>query len=179
MSKLRRSSVRTDRGGHGHHAPSHGRVLTPRRAASILLFAWVLAGCNQASPSTAPPEPSASSQPVAGNGWTLLRTVSPTLVFEGVAVAPLGADQYLVSLTVSGAGSGGCASPTFTGFQAVGTTLVAQFTRSPAPETCAVISAVTFYVALDRLTLQRGVDRIGTNQPCEGVRCTAPIPADR
>ena len=97
-------------------------------------------------------------------------------MFEGVAVAPLGADQYLVAVTVSGAGVGGCASPSLAGFQTAGKTLVAQITRTPASENCAVTSAVTFYVALDRLLVPDTVVRIATDQPCEGTRCAAPIP---
>lgn len=88
----------------------------------------------------------------------------------------MGADQYLAAITVSGAGVGGCASPTLVGFQTAGTTLVAQITRTPASDSCAVTSAVTFYVALDRLLVPDTVVRIVTNQPCEGTRCAAPIP---
>jgi hypothetical protein len=88
----------------------------------------------------------------------------------------LGADQYLVSVTVSGAGVDGCDSPTFVGFQTSGTTLVAQVTRSPSSESCAITTAVTFYVALDRLVVPDTVVRVAIGEPCEGSGCTAPIP---
>jgi hypothetical protein len=88
---------------------------------AILLLAGALCGCSQPSP-----EVTQSPQPVAGSGWTLLRAVSPTPVIEGIAIAPFGADQYVVSITVRGAGADGCGAPVFTGFEPSGTTLVAR-----------------------------------------------------
>lgn len=145
------------------------------RVAGILLIATVLSGCGETATPTPSPEGS-SSQPAGDAGWTLLRTVSPTLVTEGIAVAAFGADQYLVSVTVSGAGADGCASPTLVGFQPSGTTLVAQITRSPTSDSCAVTSAVTYYVALDRVLLPNSIVRIAIGEPCEGTGCAAPIP---
>jgi hypothetical protein len=145
------------------------------RALPILLLAWVLSACGQTTPSPTP-APSGPVQPVTGTGWTLLRAVSPTPVNEGIGIAPLGADQYLVSITVPGGGVDGCAAPTFVGFDAVGTTLVARIVRSPTSDSCAVDSAVTYYVAVDRAIVPGTVDRVAMNEPCEGPACTAAVP---
>jgi len=106
----------------------------------------------------------------------LLRTVSPTPVIEGVAIAPLGRDQYVVSVTVAGAGTGGCDAPVFTGFVPSGTTLVAQIARGPMTDNCAIVSSVTFYVALDRLVVPDTAVRVVVGDPCEGPNCSDPIP---
>src|SRR4051812_15938680 len=156
-------------------------MLRLRHASSTLLLAGLLAGCGQQAPTpmpTATSEAVDASPPVAGAGWTLVRTVTPTPNNEGVAIAPLGPDQVLVSLTVRGPGADGCGTPSFVGFQQAGSILNARIVRSPASDGCAVTSAVTFYVAVDRLTLRPGiaVDRIGVGENCEGPTCTAEIP---
>ncbi len=144
-------------------------------APSILLLASVLSGCSQPTP-TPTPEATESPQLVAGSGWTLLRTVSPTPIIEGIAIAPLGADQYVVSVTVRGGGADGCGAPVFTGFQPSGATLLAQIVRSPASDSCAVASAITFYVALDRVVVPDTVVRVAIGDNCEGSTCTAQVP---
>ena len=135
-------------------------------ATSILLLAGVLSGCSQRT----------QTPNAAGSGWTVLRVVSPTPVVEGIGIAPLGSDQFLVSVTVRGGGVDGCAAPTFTGFEPVGSTLVARIVRSPASDTCAVTSAITFYVALDRVILPDTVEQIAIGDNCEDPACRAPVP---
>jgi hypothetical protein len=156
-------------------------MLRLRHASSTLLLAGLLAGCGQQTPTptpTATPEATNPSPPVAGAGWTLVRTVTPTPNNEGVAVAPLGRDQVLVSITVRGPGADGCGTPSFVGFQQAGSILNAKIVRSPTSDSCATTSAVTFYIAVDRKILQPGVavDRIGVGENCEGPTCTAEIP---
>ena len=141
--------------------------------ASILL-ACMLSGCTQPAP-TPTPEATESPQPVAGNGWTLLRTVSPAPINEGIAIAPFGQDQYVVSVTVRGGGADGCAAPTFVGFAPRGPALVVLIVRSPASDACAVTSAITYYVAIDRAIVTDTVSRVMVDE-CDGPGCSAPIP---
>ena len=139
-----------------------------RYALAVLASCMVLAGCS--------PEAARPTQPTGGTGWTLLRAVSPTLVFEGIAAAPLGADQYLISVTVPAGGAGDCGFPTLAGFQQSDATLVAQITRSPMSSICAVVSAITFYVALDRIVIPNAVTHVAISEPCETGGCRAALP---
>jgi hypothetical protein len=108
----------------------------------------------------------------------LIRTVTPATVDEGLAIAPLGSEQWVLSITVTGGGSDGCDTPTLVGFQPSGPTLVAEIARSPtSPNTiCAVTSAVTFYVALDRSVVTPAILQIGLTSNCSNAACSVPVP---
>jgi hypothetical protein len=72
----------------------------------------------------------------------------PSQATDGVAIAPRGRDQLLVSLAVP-AGGTGCGTPTFMGFDTAGNTTLAKIARSPWDASCAYISSTTYDVALD------------------------------
>jgi hypothetical protein len=144
--------------------------------AAVAVLALVVATCDSApSPTTSP-----STTPTSGQGWTLLKTRLGDPVQEGVAVAPLGRDSYLVAITVPAGGADGCGTPTFTGFEQSTSTLVGEIVRSPLGEgICAVTSTTTFYVEVDRLSLPNGVNAIGVSD-CTDPDCVlppAPIPS--
>jgi hypothetical protein len=153
------------------------RVLTAvaDRVACLLLASAVCA-CSALSPSPSP-DATGSGPPVAGNEWTLLRTVSPSVEEEGLAIAPLGRDQYVLSITVRAGGSDGCNTPALAGFDRSRTTLVAQIVRSPvSPNSiCATVSNVTFYVALNRVVSAEGIDQVALNDSCQSAPCPPPI----
>jgi hypothetical protein len=144
-------------------------------ALPVWLLACVLIGCNSASATPAAPA-SQSAQPLAGPGWTLLRTASQTPNIEGIAITPLGADQYLVSVTVRGPGADGCGTPVFTGFEPSGSTLVAEIARSPMNDTCATASSITFYVAVNRAIVPDNIVRVAVGDHCEGPTCVDEVP---
>jgi hypothetical protein len=108
----------------------------------------------------------------------LLRTVTPTAVDEGLAMAPLGPEQWVLSITVSGGGADGCNTPTLVGFRPSATTLVAEIERSPvSPDTiCATASAVTFYVALDRGIVTAAIRQVALTDNCSSSTCSVPVP---
>jgi hypothetical protein len=124
------------------------------------------------------PEATQSGPPVGGKGWTLLRTVRPAAVDEGLAIAPLGPEQYVLSITVRDGGSDGCNKPTLVGFQPSGTTLVAQIERSPesANAICATASAVTFYVGLDRGIVTPAIVQVALTDNCVNSVCSVLVP---
>jgi hypothetical protein len=148
--------------------------MKPRSAslAAVAVLALAVATC-----SSAPPPSIAST---SGQGWTLLKTRLGGPVQEGVAVALLGPDSYLVAITVPAGGADGCGTPTFTGFEQSASTLVGEIVRSPLGEgVCAVISTTTFYLEMDRLSLPNGVNSIGVSD-CTDPDCVlppAPIPS--
>jgi hypothetical protein len=139
--------------------------------AAIALIGSALAAC-------ATPQPSVAPSP--GQGWVLVQTRQGGPVREGVSVASFGPDAYLVAITVPAGGADGCGTPSFSGFEQSGTTLLGEITRSPLGSgTCAVISTTTFFVALDRLSLPNGVTSIGVSD-CKDLDCVlrpAPIPS--
>jgi hypothetical protein len=141
-----------------------------------VLLASAVCACSAPSP-TPHPEATQSGPPVGGNEWTLLRSVSPSVEEEGLAIAPLGPDQYVLSITVRAGGSDGCNTPALAGFERSRTTLVAQIVRSPvSPNSiCATTSDVTFYVALNRVVSAEGVDQVALNDSCQSAPCPAPI----
>lgn len=128
-----------------------------------------------------PPSSTPSGPPVGGNEWTLLRTVSPSVQEEGLAIAPLGRGQYVLSLTVRAGGSDGCDTPALAGFERSRTTLVAQIVRSPvSPNSiCAITSDVTFYVALNRVVIAEGIDQVALNDSCQSSPCAPHVSAPK
>lgn len=145
-------------------------------APSILLLASVVWACSAASP-TPFPEATPSGPPVGGREWTLLRTVSPSVQEVGLAIAPLGPDQYVLSITVQAGGSDGCNAPTLAGFERSRTTLVAEIVRSPtSPNSfCATASDVTFYVALNRVFTSAGIAQVEVSDNCQSAPCPTPV----
>jgi hypothetical protein len=107
----------------------------------------------------------------------LVRTVSPSVEEEGLAIAALSRDQYVLSITVVGGGTDGCSTPTLTGFHPSGATLVADIARSPvAPNSiCAINSTVTFYVVLDRGIVWARVAQVALSDSCQSAPCPPPI----
>lgn len=147
---------------------------------AIGLLALPLSGCGTAQPTpsaTDPPTATDSGPPVGGPGWTLLRTVKPAVLDEGLATAALGPGQFVLSITVPGGGSDGCRTPTLAGFQPSGTVLAAVIERTPiAPNSvCATASAVTFYVALDRSIVTPAITQIALSEGCASG-CVVPVP---
>jgi hypothetical protein len=143
------------------------------KMAAVGVLALVVATCNAV--------PSPSFTPTSGQGWALLKTRLGGPVQEGVALAPLGPDAYLVAITVPAGGANGCGTPTFTGFEQSASTLVGKIVRSPLGEAvCAVISTTTFYVELDRLSLPNGVNSVGVSDCADPdcVRPPVPIPSE-
>lgn len=125
----------------------------------VFLLAAGVSACGQATVT-----------PVAsGPGWTLLRTATPTQVKDGLAIAPLGDDQVLVSATVP-AGGTNCGAPTFAGFATAETTTLAKISRSPWDASCAYISSTTYFIALDRTTIPAGVTAMAISDDW----CTTP-----
>jgi hypothetical protein len=112
-----------------------------------------------------------TGQPSGGPGWTLVQVRTPTPNREGVVVAALDADAYIVALTVPGKGSDGCGEPRLEGFVAVGSTLVAQIVRSAKGDTCPIVYGITYYVLLYRLQLPQEITAISHNEPCESPGC--------
>jgi hypothetical protein len=148
---------------------------------AIGLLALALGGCSTAQPTPSPTDtPSAtdSGPPVGGPGWTLLRTLKPAVLNEGLATAALGPDQFVLSITVVGGGSDGCETPTLAGFRPSGTVLTAVIERSPtAPNTiCTTAFAVTFYVALDRSIVTPAITQIALSENCATAGCVVPVP---
>jgi hypothetical protein len=146
----------------------------------ILLLASLVWACSGPSP-TPLPEPSPTGTPAGGQGWTLLRTISPSTSEEGLGIAALGPDEYVVSITVKAGGSDGCNTPTLAGFERSRTTLVAGIVRSPTPanEVCATASTVTFYVALDRVLLSSAIVDVAVSDDCPNSPCPAPVQVPR
>lgn len=110
-------------------------------------------------------------QPAGGPGWTLVQVRTPTPNREGVALAALDADAYIVAITVPGQGSGGCGAPRLEGFAIVGSTLVAQITRTPKGDVCAIVDGVTYYVLLYRSQVPQGITAISHSEPCASPGC--------
>lgn len=141
-----------------------------------MLLASAVWACSAPSP-TPPADATPSGPPVGGNEWTLLRTVSPSVEEEGLAIAPLGRDQYVLSITVAAGGSDGCNAPTLAGFDRSRTTLVAHIVRSPGSpnSTCATTSDVTFYVALNRVVSAEGIEQVALSDSCQIAPCPPPV----
>ena len=149
-------------------------------AAAVGLLALALSACSTVQPTPSPtgsPSATVSGPPVGGPGWTLLRTVKPAVLNEGLATAALGPGQFVLSITVVGGGSDGCNTPTIAGFQPSGTVLSAVIQRSPiAPGAiCASASAVTFYVALDRSIVTPAITQLAISESCASG-CVVPVP---
>lgn len=99
---------------------------------------------------------------------------------QGLAVAPLGTDAYVVSITVPGKGAEGCYAPTFVGFEPINSTLVAKISRAPFQGTCAIVDAITFYVALNRISIPAGITAMAVSESCPKPGCReqpVPIPS--
>lgn len=154
----------------------------PPRVAAVLAIALVVSAvsaCSTPTPTpalTASPEVIPSAPPTGGNGWTLLRTVVPTAVNEGLAIASLGPDQWVLSITVDDGGSDGCNKATVVGFRRSRTTVVAEIERSAVQpnEICATASAVTFYVALDRTIVTPAILQVALSDTCANLVCSVP-----
>lgn len=78
------------------------------KALAALLAAALATGACTAS--------TASSQPASGQGWTLTSVTRNGPGPNGVSVALGGPSTFKVLVTVPQEGSGGCGTPTFTGF---------------------------------------------------------------
>jgi hypothetical protein len=146
------------------HVP-FATVVLRRLALLTTVTALGLAACGTATP----------PQPDSGPGWTLLRAVTPSPITEGVDIAPLGRDAWVVAVTVPGKGGDGCGAPTFVGFEELGTTLVAKISRGPMPNTCAIVDAVTYYVALERVAVPKTIIDVSvSDSSCHSPGCTGP-----
>ena len=148
--------------------------------ASIVLLASLVWACS-GPPPTPSDQGSPAGTPAGGQGWTLLRTISPSTSDEGLGIARLGPDEYVVSITVKAGGSDGCNTPTLAGFERSRTTLVAGIVRSPTPanEICATASTVTFYVALDRVLLSSAIVDVALSDDCANSPCPSSVKVPR
>src|SRR4051812_23481054 len=113
----------------------------------LLPLAAALSACGQ--PTVTPP--------ASGPGWTLVRAVTPSQAPQGIVIEQLGVDQFMVSITVP-AGSTGCGTPTFVGFESSGSSYLAEIHRSPWDDSCAYTAATTFDVVVDRRSVPQEIN---------------------